>query len=83
MSVDVIGYARSSVPPALEVELEPLAAAVVSLPFVVEGSERPTVDVWSVIEVSDSSSSYLPRPFLRRRRSRGHRIFGLSSVIHQ
>lgn len=50
-TVDVVGYARSKVPSPLEVELEPLAAVVVSVPFVVEESERATVDVWSVIEV--------------------------------
>lgn len=52
VSVDVLGYARSTVPPALDVELGPLEAAVLSVPFVVEESERPTVEVWTAIAVT-------------------------------
>jgi hypothetical protein len=51
VTVNVIGYARSSAPPAIEVALEPLATVVVRVPFVVEESESPWVDVWAAIAV--------------------------------
>jgi hypothetical protein len=50
--VDVMGYARSRVPPAIEVALDPLVAVVVSVPFVVEEAESPWIDVTATLAVS-------------------------------